>query len=332
MHPISQHTWQHSLAHSITSTEELCELLRLDEKAKQTVLHEHPFPLRVSREFVTRIEPGNTEDPLLKQILPLSAELETHPGYSNDPLQEKKANPVPGLLHKYPGRVLFILSGHCAINCRFCFRRAFPYSNNNPGMKGWKKAIDYIAEDPRIEEVIFSGGDPLVLKDQVLAELAQQLSLIPHLKRLRIHTRLPIMIPSRVNDELLAWLTGSALQSVVVIHCNHPNEIDSDVKQALKKLRQHHIPLLNQSVLLKGINDNAETLIKLHQSLFECGVMPYYLHLLDPVEGTAHFSVSEQKARDLIREITNLQSGYLVPKLVCEIAGQSSKTNVLLDY
>lgn len=321
--------WQHSLANSITELNELCKLIQLNPSEVHAILGKSSFPLRVSREFVARIERGNSEDPLLKQILPVSEELIHYEGYSCDPLEEKSSNPVPGLLHKYQSRVLLTVASACAINCRFCFRRHFPYSENNPGTLGWKDAIEYIAADPKIEEVIFSGGDPLVLKDQQLGDLARELSQIPHLKRLRIHTRLPIMIPSRINEELLEWLTGTSLQPVIVIHCNHPNELDQAVIAALHTLRSHQVSLLNQSVLLKGVNDTIDTLIKLNQLLFSSGVLPYYLHLLDPVEGTAHFAVSESKAVELIQEMTHRLSGYLVPKLVREIAGNPSKLSMM---
>lgn len=321
-------SWQHSLANSITELDELCELIQLNPTEVHAILGKSSFPLRVSREFAARIERGNSEDPLLKQILPVSEELIYHEGYSCDPLEEKGSNPVPGLLHKYQSRVLLTVASSCAINCRFCFRRHFPYSENNPGTLGWKEAIEYIAADPKIEEVIFSGGDPLVLKDQQLGDLARELSQIPQLKRLRIHTRLPIMIPSRINEELLEWLSGTSLQPVMVIHCNHPNELDEEVIAALHKLRSHQVSLLNQSVLLRGVNDNIDTLIKLNQLLFSSGVLPYYLHLLDPVEGTAHFAVSELEAVTLIQAMTHQLSGYLVPKLVREIAGKPSKLNI----
>ena len=315
--------WQESLARSITDVRELCEILKI--RPTTALLDKCSFPLRISREYVSRIKPGDEEDPLLKQILPISAELADEEGYTTDPLAEFSVNPVPGLLHKYQSRVLLTVAGSCAINCRFCFRRHFPYSENNPGTQGWKEAINYIAADSKIDEVIFSGGDPLMLKDQYLSDLAHELNQIPHLKRLRIHTRLPIMIPSRINDDFFRWATQQRLQTVMVLHTNHSREIDEEVSAALGRLRAHQIPLLNQAVLLRGVNDQAQSLIELSQTLFSNGVIPYYLHLLDKVAGTAHFAVSEKRALELIQAMTEQMSGYLVPKLAREVAGEKSK-------
>ncbi len=322
--------WQQSLAQSITDVKDLCSRLNLDAESSEKILSQSHFPVRISPEFLKRMRPGDIEDPLLKQALPTQKELIKDPLYSLDPLEEKRFNPVPGLLHKYQSRVLLTVTGACAIHCRYCFRRNFPYEENTPGIEGWNQALDYIAQDPKIEEVIFSGGDPLVVKDAQLSKLAKKLQEIPHLKRLRIHTRLPIMIPSRIDEELLEWLGNSRLNPVVVLHCNHPNEIDEEVENAFDRLRTAKITLLNQSVLLKGINDDAETLIQLSKRLFENGVLPYYLHLLDPVDGAAHFDVSETRALELIRIMTEELSGYLVPKLVREFPGKASKTLIPL--
>ncbi len=318
--------WQLALANAITNPQELCDILALNSQKFQRLLVADPqFSLRVPRSFVARMEKGNLRDPLLLQVLPLNKELETVAHFCQDPLQEQQANPIPGLLHKYYGRVLLIAASGCAIHCRYCFRRHFPYADNTPGTSGWQPALDYIANDPSISEVILSGGDPLILKDAALTNLIERLAVIQHLKTLRIHTRLPIVLPERITESLISALTASRFKIVVVIHCNHSREIDQKVRNGLALLRQAGIILLNQFVLLRGINDHAETLIELSEQLFSAGVLPYYLHLLDPVEGTAHFAVSAAKGRRLIKQMAACLPGYLVPKLVCELAGEKSK-------
>lgn len=320
LHP----TWQQALSNAVTSYDELCSILHIAHKTSTSIqVAQSAFSLRVPREFVARMEKGNPNDPLLLQVLPQALEMKKMPGFSIDPLQEKQSNPVPGLLHKYPNRVLLTLAGVCAINCRYCFRRHFPYEDN-VNRAHWKKALDYIAENNAIDEVILSGGDPLVLKDPVIAELVFQLEKMAHVKRLRIHTRLPIVIPQRVTQEWLAWLKKTRFQTIVVLHCNHVNEIDESVVKAIQKLRSV-TTVLNQSVLLKNINDSAEALIALSQRLFEAGALPYYLHLLDKVEGAAHFDVSEEKANALMRILKESLPGFLVPKLAKEVSGLPHK-------
>lgn len=323
--------WQTALAEMITDPAELLQLLDLDPAllapAQQT---SKLFPLRVPRGFVARMERGNCHDPLLRQVLPLGAELKTSPGYVTDPLLEADANPIPGLLHKYPGRVLLTVVGNCAINCRYCFRRHFPYADNNPGKQGWRAILDYITADKNITEVILSGGDPLLANDKTLRELIDQLASLPQLKTLRIHTRLPIVIPERITPELLQILTQHIqLRNVLVTHTNHAQELDQSVTQALQKLRQANITLLNQAVLLRGINDTVESLLQLSERLFDDGVLPYYLHLLDKVQGAAHFAVSERKAKQLIKALSQRLPGYLVPKLVKEVGGELSKLKIM---
>lgn len=313
----------------ITTLQDLCFELNLDPSQFKNIDKAiAQFPLRVSRSYVSRMEKGNPSDPLLLQVLPQAKEMENLPGYSLDPLEELKLNPVPGLLHRYHGRVLLTLVGSCAVNCRYCFRRHFPYQKIVPGLKGWKPALDYIQQNDSIEEVILSGGDPLVLKDKHLKELVLQLAEISHLQRLRIHTRLPIINPERINDELLEWLTLTRLKPVIVIHCNHANEIDQTIETAFTKVRTQKILLLNQSVLLKNVNDDANELIRLSKALFNIGVMPYYLNLLDKVHGSAHFEVSEDKAKKLILQMMHQLPGYLVPKLVREMPGMPCKVPV----
>ena len=313
-------TWQQSLSQSLISFEELCAFLKLDLKALSTTYAAiQSFPLRVPREFLSRMEKNNPNDPLLLQVLPQAIEMQNTIGFTKDPLQEQTQNPIPGLLHKYPNRVLLTLTGACAVHCRYCFRRHFPYENNLPSKINWQRALLYIANREQIDEVILSGGDPLVLKDNLLAEFITQLETIKHVKRVRLHTRLPIMIPARVTDELVSLLSQSRFQVIIVLHCNHANEIDEAVKNAVLKCRRALITVLNQSVLLKNINDNADALVNLSKRLFDMGVLPYYLHWLDKVEGSAHFDVPTEKADALMVEIKKQLPGFLVPKLAREL-------------
>ncbi len=319
-------TWQQQLAHVVKTIDELCALLdiRVDDlPISQQALQQ--FSLRVPHSFVARIQKQNPKDPLLLQVLPVQAEIVETPGYQQDPLQEAKFTKAPGLLHKYQGRVLFTLAGSCAINCRYCFRRHFPYADN-VGLKHWPQSLAYIAADTSIHEVILSGGDPLVLKDQQLAQLIAELENIPHVQRIRVHTRLPIVIPARVTESLVAMLAQTRLQSVVVLHANHANELSQPVMEALQRLRQAGIPLLNQSVLLHEVNDDVVALKTLSERLFASGVIPYYLHLLDPVTGTAHFAVTKARAQQLMAGLTAQLPGYLVPKLAQEIPERAAKT------
>ncbi len=319
--------WQEQLQMLIRDPKELCQLLELDpalvfsaQQASQS------FALRVPRSFVERMEKGNPNDPLLRQVLPVAAELQATPGYTADPLEEQQANPVPGLIHKYQGRVLMILAGSCAINCRYCFRRHFPYENNKPNRQDWQRALDYVRADSSINEIIFSGGDPLTLADKHLQWFSEQMLGIEHLKRLRIHTRLPVVLPDRIDSEFTRWLSELPLQKIMVIHCNHPNEINDQVIEAMRSLSKAGVTLLNQTVLLKGINDCADTLVALSEALFQAGVLPYYLHLLDKVEGAAQFDCDQPLAQQLMIDISARLPGFLVPKLVREVAGAPAKT------
>lgn len=319
--------WQKALHTLITEPKVVFETLGLDtiylpaaEKAAQL------FPLRVTEHFLKQIKPGDIQDPLLKQILPIGDETIEKEGFTSDPLHEQEVNPIPGLLHKYSSRVLLTVTSACAIHCRYCFRREFAYQENNPGRKGWPAIVNYIREHPDVNEVIYSGGDPLTASDDTLAQLTQQLSALPQLRRLRIHTRLPLLIPERITDEFITWFTKYPhLQPIFVLHCNHPNELSDEVKSALQKLHQMHVTLLNQTVLLKGVNDNAETLIALSERLFEMHVMPYYLHQLDRVKGTAHFEVGEKETSTLLKAVSSKLPGFLVPKLARELPGGDAK-------
>lgn len=322
----SRFPWQEALADLITDPKELLALLELSPALQDAAYQASKlFPLKVPREFVTRMQKNNPKDPLLLQVLPLAEESNRVPGYSHDPLQELKANPVPGLLHKYKGRVLVTLTGACAVHCRYCFRRNFPYENNNPGTAGWEKIFDYIKVDKTISEVILSGGDPLVVHEKYLKLFTDQLTLISHVKRLRFHTRLPIVLPSRITPEFVDYLSQLNMNVVIVLHANHANEINNEVKKALAALRRTKVVLLNQSVLLKNVNDNVAALITLSERLFDSGVMPYYLHVLDKAQGTAHFDSDMTLAKQLHAAMCETLPGYLVPKLVREEAGKGGK-------
>ncbi len=319
-------SWQQALSDVITDYSELLEMLQLDhQQAPHALMAENEFPLRVPRPFAERMEPGNWQDPLLQQVLPLGKELDYQPGFQQDPLQEKASNPLPGLIHKYQSRVLMVVSGGCAIHCRYCFRRHFPYADNNPGRQQWQAALDYIRGNIEINEVIYSGGDPLVASDKLLADLTREIATIEHVKTLRIHSRLPVVIPQRINDQCLNWLTATRLRPVLVIHSNHANEIDEAVGFRLKMLANQGVTVLNQTVLLAGINDEPEILAKLSERLLDFQTLPYYLHLLDRVQGAAHFDVSEQKAVAITRQLLTLLPGYLVPRLVKEVPEAKSK-------
>ena len=322
--------WRRALAEAVTDPRELLDLLALPggllpaaERAAEL------FGLRVPRGYVARMRPGDPDDPLLLQVLPLGRELEPVPGWGPDPLAEAQASPRPGLLHKYRGRVLLVTTGACAVHCRYCFRRHFPYAEAHPGWSaGWDETLAHVAADPEAREVILSGGDPLTLSDERLAALVARIEAIPHVERLRIHTRNPVVLPERVDDRLLAWLGGTRLAAVVVVHANHAREIDGSVRAAFAKLRGAGATLLNQSVLLAGVNDSAPALADLSEALFEAGAMPYYLHLLDRVAGAAHFDVPEERARRLVGEVAARLPGYLVPRLVREVPGAPAKVTV----
>jgi EF-P beta-lysylation protein EpmB len=324
--------WQRELAEAITDPCELLAALGLPATLADAAQRaSQSFGLRVTRSFLARMRHGDVNDPLLRQVLPLGEELQEVAGYSSDPLEEGAARRAPQLLQKYAGRALLITTEACAIHCRYCFRREFPYSEQGGEFRGggrWSEALDLIARDVAIEEVILSGGDPLSLSDARLAQLTDALSTIPHIRRLRVHTRQPLVLPARVDEGLLAWLRGIRLPTVIVLHANHPNEIDGEVRAACAALRAAGATLLNQSVLLRGVNDDADTLQRLSVALMDAGVLPYYLHLPDRVRGTAHFDVTESVARQLVEELTKRLSGYLVPRLVREVPGAASKLPV----
>lgn len=304
---------------------ELLQLLGLAQADIELRAPTRRFPLRVPRGYVARMRPGDPADPLLRQVLPLAEEDTLTTGFGKDPVGDLAALAGPGVLHKYHGRALVITTGACAIHCRYCFRRHFPYADAQGRNSDWAAVLDYLAQDESIEEVILSGGDPLALSDSRLATLTQGLDQIPHLQRLRIHTRLPIVLPERVDADLLAWLSMTRLKPVMVLHANHAQELDDSVSAALARLSHIGVCLLNQSVLLRGVNDSVVALRTLSEHLFACGVLPYYLHLMDRVQGAAHFEVQEAQARSLIQELGAQLPGYLLPRLVREQAGAAAK-------
>lgn len=320
-------SWILQLAQVITTQEELCLALDLDptEIPPNADAARRSFSLRVPRAFVARMKKGDWHDPLLLQVLHSAKENEVTTGFFTDPLEEQN-NAIPGLLHKYSNRALLITKTGCAINCRYCFRRHFPYDQNPGNKRNWQAAIDYIRLHSELNEIILSGGDPLMAKDSELDWLLSALEALPHIHRLRIHSRLAVVIPDRITDALCQRLSKSRFQVVLVTHINHPNEIDYSVIHVMAKLQQHGVTLLNQSVLLKGINDSSEILALLSDTLFSAGILPYYLHLLDRVQGAGHFLVNDDTAFALMRNLARRVSGYLVPRLCREIAGEKSKT------
>ncbi|NOZ37725.1 MAG: EF-P beta-lysylation protein EpmB [Gammaproteobacteria bacterium] len=283
------------------------------------------FSMRVPDAWLARIKTGDLDDPLLRQILPTAEELKSPDDFSTDPVGDQEARVVPGLLHKYQGRVLLMTTGACAIHCRYCFRRHYPYADDN-FLTQLPAILDYIRADSSIHEIILSGGDPLSLSNGRLASLFQKIQTISHIKRLRIHTRTPVALPGRIDEGLLKLLQTIKLQTVIVIHCNHPNELDERVLETLSDMRKCGLTLLNQSVLLKGVNDNVDTLVHLSERLFSAGVLAYYLHQLDRVKGAQHFEVEDAKAIALYEVLRQRLPGYLLPKLVREQRGAGAKT------
>lgn len=318
--------WKQALAQAITSPEELLRLLELESSLSDRIIKHPDFRCLVPHAYLKKIQPGNFEDPLLKQVLPTVQE--NIPGGFKDPVGDLDAMPVDGLLHKYQGRALLVTTGACAIHCRYCFRQHYPYTSNTCKPSQIKATLDYLRQHPEIDEIILSGGDPLTLDDSRLSTLITHLHGIPTLKNLRIHTRLPVILPLRITPALLAMLENSRFRVTMVIHANHANEITNDEITILKQLHQAGITLLNQSVLLKGINDTTESLVALSKQLHAAYTQPYYLHLLDPVQGALHFDRNEQDAVKLVTEMQKQLPGYLIPRLVREIRGKPSKTAV----
>ena len=318
--------WQQAWRASVRDPRELLRLLGLEaEAAAVPEAAVAAFALRVPRGFIARMRPGDPHDPLLRQVLPLADELRTVPGFGLDAVGDGAAKMARGVIHKYAGRALLVATGSCAINCRYCFRRHFPYAEETAAAGGWAGAVAAIAADPGITEVILSGGDPLSLATGKLADLTGLLRELPHVRRLRIHSRLPVVLPERIDDELLDWLRDLPWPVAVVVHANHAREFDASVDAAMAALRDAGASVLNQAVLLAGVNDSVDALADLCERGFEAGVLPYYLHQLDRVAGTAHFEVGDDHARALHAALLARLPGYLVPKLVREIAGDASK-------
>ncbi|MCC5878462.1 MAG: EF-P beta-lysylation protein EpmB [Idiomarina sp.] len=323
----AQLSWQQQIAQAYTSPLALAEALSLPKAwAEAHAPARSLFPMRVPQHFAQLMREGDIEDPLLRQVWPMQAEFDNVSGYTTDPLNEESASLQSGILHKYRSRLLLIVRGGCAVNCRYCFRRHFPYDAHKLGRKELENARNYILTQPDLNEVILSGGDPLMANDQQLDTILTMLESLPQLTRVRIHTRLPVVIPARLTQDLAQRLEQSRLHAILVIHANHPQELSPELAHGLALWRQHGVHLLNQSVLLKGVNNSADILQGLSEKLFAMGVMPYYLHQLDKVAGAAHFAVSDTDANLLINSLLQRLPGFLVPKLVREIAGEASKT------
>jgi EF-P beta-lysylation protein EpmB len=308
---------------------ELCRLLGLPaDVVAPARAAAGPFSLFVPRSYVARMRPGDVADPLLRQVLPVADELCEVPGFVADPVGDAAATCQPGLLHKYEGRVLLVTTGACAIHCRYCFRRHYPYGESPRSLDDWQPAIKQIANDQSLSEVILSGGDPLTIADSVLAELVEQLAAIVHLRRLRIHTRLPIVIPERVTRGLIGLLRATRLVPIVVVHANHANELDENVAAALADLADAGVLLFNQAVLLASVNDTVEAQVALCERLIEVRVAPYYLHQLDRVAGAAHFEVPIEVGLGIMEELRRRLPGFAVPKYVREIPGAAHKVEL----
>lgn len=321
--------WQALWREALRDPAELLRLLGLEGLATRvSVTSKGAFPLRVPRGYAARMRHGDPHDPLLRQVLPLDEEDRLVPGFTFDAVGDAAARAGTGIIQKYAGRALLIATGSCAIHCRYCFRRHFPYAEETAAAGGWAPALDYLRATPSVQEVILSGGDPLSLSTTKLAELTEALRALPQIRRLRIHTRLPIVLPERVDAEFLGWIAALPWPVVMMIHANHAREIDDGVRHACRALRDHGVHLLNQSVLLRGVNDDADTLVDLSESLFEAGVLPCYLHQLDRVQGCAHFEVADARARQLFAAIHARLPGFLLPRLVRELAGGAGKTAI----
>lgn len=325
----SEPSWRAALAGAIRDPDELIRRLGLPASlatgARQAAA---TFPLVVPESFLARMRPGDPTDPLLRQVLPLGAETEAAPGFTSDPVDDDAATVLPGLLRKYEGRALLIATGTCAIHCRYCFRRHFPYDSTPKGLSAWQPALDALESDESIGEVLLSGGDPLVLTDTALARLLDALDAIAHLRRVRIHSRLPIVIPERVTDAFIARLRHGRLTPFVVVHANHAAELVGSCADALSRMVDAGIPVLNQAVLLRGVNDTATAVIELCERLTQLRVLPYYLHQLDPVAGAAHFHVPENRGLEILRAARARLPGYAVPRYVRETPGEVSKVPI----
>lgn len=319
--------WRQQLAQSLRTPKALLEQLQFDaQQIAEMSANDQGFGTLVPQAYANRMQPADPQDPLLLQVLPQAAEGLSVPGFVTDPLAEAQFNPSPGVVHKYHGRALLVAAGHCAINCRYCFRRHYPYDEQQRSRSQWQDSLAHLAEDQDLEEIILSGGDPLALTNNMLFALLDEIEALPQVQRLRIHSRLPVVLPARITSALCQRLKNSRLQVVMVIHCNHAQEIDTDVAAACLQLQAAGISMLNQSVLLDGINADSNSLIDLSKGLFNAGVLPYYLHLPDHVAGTQHFFVTREQGQKLHSEMQAQLPGYLVPRLVKEEPGMAHKT------
>lgn len=317
--------WREIMKHAVRDPLELSRQLDLPDDWSRRILADAEFPVFAPQPFISRIEKGNPLDPLLRQIMPLVEENEVVGGFSTDPVLDLEYRSAAGVIQKYRGRALLIATGACAVHCRYCFRRHYPYADSPVSQDQWQTAVDQLAEDPTLEEVILSGGDPLTLVDERFEQLAEQVATLPKLRRLRIHTRLPVMIPQRVTQRLLDCLSESPATVVVVVHVNHPREVDDEVAGALTRMVDRKLIVLNQSVLLRGVNDQAKTLATLCRDLVDLRVMPYYLHQLDRVAGAAHFEVPVEQGRRLMDQLLSELPGYAVPRYVQDVPGGAWK-------
>ncbi len=318
--------WRQIQRENFTDWKKLLTFLQLDETdAESIILTRSQFSLNVPKRLVQKISKGKWEDPILRQFLPTLEELKPSPLFVLDPVADGASRKKPKLLHKYHGRALLICTSACAMHCRYCFRQHFDYETSD---KLFREELNEIANETSLSEVLLSGGDPLSLSDMQLGNLLSALNAIPHIKRIRFHTRFPIGIPERIDPSFLNLLKSCSKQVIFVIHCNHPNEFDEEIFQKLKEIQQLGIPVLSQSVLLRGVNDRVETLKELFLLLTDHGIMPYYLHQLDRVQGATHFEVSEREGKWLMEELGNLLPGYAIPKYVREVPNQPKKTPI----
>ncbi len=320
--------WRAELGQAFRKPADLLEWLGIDPGRIES-LADPDFPMLVPRAFAGRMEPGNPDDPLLRQVLPIAQENQAVEGFVSDPVGDGPAAGGTGILHKYHGRVLVVTTGACAVHCRYCFRQAFPYSSHNAGRERWTGVVKYLESRPEVTEVILSGGDPLMLDTRRLADLTDRLARLPWIRRIRLHTRVPVVLPARMDAELIGWMGDLPWPLTLVIHANHPAELDGPVHRGLESARRAGATLLNQAVVLRDINDNAGILARLMEAGHDCGVLPYYLHVLDRVAGAAHHEVSEETARELVTRLREILPGYLVPRLVREDAGALYKTPLL---
>ena len=317
-------SWQQGLREAFRDPKALADHLDLSLDRLPPLPSPMRFPFLVPRPFAARMRQGDPSDPLLRQVWPDHTEMDTVLGERDDPVGDSSAALEPGLLRKYHARALVVATGACAVHCRYCFRQNFPYQESPPA--DWARHLSRLRAETSLRECILSGGDPLTLTDSVLGRWIEDLDSVPHLRTLRIHTRLPVVLPDRVTTELSGVLSRTRLRVVVVLHANHPSEIDSTVSDAAGRLREAGVQVLNQSVLLRGVNDDVSVLEELSLNLWDAGVLPYYLHALDPVRGSGRFSIPDARAIELSAELRARLPGYLVPRLVREIEGADSKT------